>query len=265
MLKMETKKQHPGDLFQGKTRNWHFTLFDTEKGDREAKLQELLKSAKYNYIVAGNEISPETGKPHIQGFMMLKNARSRSGLKRTKYWGDVHLRAHLTGEDTLEDSINYCKEDGDFREFGEVPKGQGKRSDLERCAARILDGEELADIYEDHPGTVVRYGRHLKEFKINMMKHRRRAPMTHYCFDLKALQGKIDECEALGKDIYFKPKGKWWTDYRQQSVVVIDEEFYEWKLGSKYEHSVEVKNGTIPFNSPVIIIYCKSDTEVTSE
>jgi len=60
-------------------------------------------------------------------------------------------------------------------------------------------------------------------------------------------------------DAYWKPRSAWWDGYAGQKSVIIDE-YYGWlpydlllRLGDSYPLSVEVKGGTVNFNSEVIV------------
>ena len=57
---------------------------------------------------------------------------------------------------TAKETIEYCKKDGNFMEFGK-PKAQGERNDLADVYESLKVGRSLQDIIEEHPGTYIRY------------------------------------------------------------------------------------------------------------
>jgi len=78
------------------------------------------------YFVAGNETCPKTGKSHIQGFIMFKNDRSFSAVRKELFPCHIEQR-----KASVEKNLQYCSKDGDFIEIGE-PSHQGQRTDLKQ-------------------------------------------------------------------------------------------------------------------------------------
>ncbi|QMW68700.1 replication-associated protein [Crucivirus-190] len=70
------------------------------------------------YIVYGREIAPTTGTKHLQGYIYLKSSNTRKSL--IKHIGKCYI-APRSRRATFEQAITYCKEDGDFYEFGKAP------------------------------------------------------------------------------------------------------------------------------------------------
>ena len=66
---------------------------------------------------------------------------------------------------TAKETIEYCKKDGNFMEFGR-PKKHGERNDLSDVYESLKVGRSLQDIIEEHPGTYIRYFRGIV-FKIS--------------------------------------------------------------------------------------------------
>lgn len=85
-------------------RPWCFTHHDYTDKDIE-----FWKSFECEYMLAGKEICPTTGRPHLQGMFNLKDGKTFSALKKLLP-PTVHYepcRCPLA-------SIDYCKKDGDF-------------------------------------------------------------------------------------------------------------------------------------------------------
>jgi len=65
----------------------------------------------------------------------------------------------------IEQSIEYCKKDGDFIERGIPPSGTGKRSDLEEFKHSVKEGVyDIKELRELHSEVCARYPRFVKEY-----------------------------------------------------------------------------------------------------
>lgn len=73
------------------------------------------------YIVFGFEVG-ENGTPHIQGYIYFHDARTIKSVSKD------FPRAHiLIAKGTPEQNFDYCSEDGEFYEFGDMPdQGRAK-------------------------------------------------------------------------------------------------------------------------------------------
>lgn len=80
------------------------------------------------YIVAGKEVGEEQKTPHLQGYVEFKSNKRLDAIKKitVAYKGDdiefmclPFARARFARrEGTAKQAADYCKKDGDFREFG---------------------------------------------------------------------------------------------------------------------------------------------------
>jgi len=84
------------------------------------------------YLVYGRETSPTTGTPHLQGFVIFRNARHRTAI--VAELGGGHWERALG---TSAQAAEYCKKDGDYVERGTFPDSAGKRTDLEGIVSWI--------------------------------------------------------------------------------------------------------------------------------
>jgi len=102
-----------------------FTINSYTDDDIE-KVEELALLPNCNYLIYGKEVG-ENGNLHLQGFFILKSPQRYS-------WCSRRLsRAHIeAAKGTSLQASNYCKKEGDFKEFGTFPNSQGKRTDLDR-------------------------------------------------------------------------------------------------------------------------------------
>ena len=209
------------------------------------------------YAIAGEEIAPTTGTPHLQGFCNLKKPMRFSTIKQ-HLADSIHIEK-ANGSD--EQNQEYCRKAGTWFEQG-TPCKQGRRSDLESVISTIQNGtntmQELAKL---HPTAFIRYFRGINEY----LKHV--APVAPRSFKTDVFyywgppgSGKsrraLSEAQShSAESIYYKPRGLWWDGYHQQENVIIDD-FYGWikydellKITDRYPYKVQVKGGFEEFTS----------------
>lgn len=105
---------------------WCFTFNNYEEGDLD-HLNELGTNPRTQYLVIGREIAPETGTPHLQGFIQFKRSVRGSTAQRLI---SPRVRVHIEPARNPAASAEYCKKDGDFFEFGvRLDPAQGRRTD----------------------------------------------------------------------------------------------------------------------------------------
>jgi len=92
---------------------WVFTLNNYSA----AEVQFLTDVApQVKYLIFGRETG-DSGTPHLQGFVILFSPLRLNGIKLL-----LSNRAHFeVARGTSEQASTYCKKDGDFDEFGQVP------------------------------------------------------------------------------------------------------------------------------------------------
>lgn len=142
---------------------WCFTINNPTDEDKQS-VADVLTAAKYG--VVGRELG-DFGTPHLQGFVIFESNKRFSYLHRL--WPRAHLE--LTRGNSR-NAADYCKKDGDFDEYGELPAAQGARRDLE---ALYQWGDEFTttngrpptspEIAKEHPTAYLRYPRVTRLFE----------------------------------------------------------------------------------------------------
>lgn len=110
---------------------WCFTL-NNYSDDEVAAL--VTKGPQFKYIVFGKEVG-DSGTPHLQGFVIFNHSLRINSVKRL-----IGNRCHVEpAKGTSKQAADYCKKDGDFQEFGDIPVEQGKRKDWDAYKEFVID------------------------------------------------------------------------------------------------------------------------------
>ncbi|AUM61916.1 Rep [uncultured virus] len=159
-----------------RARNWCITINNPIDSDKSQFEEEVVRSRPIKYIVWQIE-SGENGTPHIQGYVCFSKQLRLNQVK--EYFPRAHLEV---ARGKPEDNKKYCtKEEGRLEgpfEFGEMPEGQGRRSDLKEfkeavvneglCERECLDRfPDIVAKYRDFTRVCIEYGRE-KRFRSSL-------------------------------------------------------------------------------------------------
>lgn len=141
-----------------RAKNWCFTLNNYTEED-VSRLS--VAHDQVAYIVFGRETAPETGTPHLQGFVQFKRKLSLASSKRI-----ISQRANLSVARNVPASIEYCKKDDqNYVEVGSVGGGTGSRNDLEQFKEAVKSGmQSLREVREAHSEVYARHTRWCLEY-----------------------------------------------------------------------------------------------------
>jgi len=209
----------------------------------------------------GWEICPTSGQLHLQGFLELKRRRRcrwimeilgafEEGVQSTPM-GQGSPWPHITphrGKSII--AWRYCKKDspnpysrpgmeGMFVSVGEEPTdatevSQGRRMDIVNYVTTITENphQSTRDLVEQgFAGILLRYPNGARMIQAAMQTRRGVGDTVHVEFTSGPPgTGKTytayERCTALGAtddDIYVKPPGKWWPDYKGQKYIIMDD------------------------------------------
>lgn len=223
-------------------------------------------SAIAKYAICQLERAPDTGTPHLQGFVVLSHPRSFSGMRSLlprAHWEDM--------KGTVEQNEVYCskastKVKGPWI-VGQRPAGQGFRTDIEGAMNCVRCGMSEREIAEQHPVVWIKYYRALERLR-RISAPDRSEPSFCTVFWGPSGSGKSLTASRLGPsgDTYWltPPRtlggASWWDGYSGESFVVIDE-FFGWikrgdflRLCDRYPFMVETKGGMLKFTSKHIVV-----------
>lgn len=237
-----------------KSRDWCFTINNPDLND-ELELLNLQDNS--NYLIYGRELG-ENGTPHYQGFVRFKHPVTMQRVK------NLLSRAHLeTRKGTPQQAADYCKKDGDYREFGEAPIS--KTNDKKKMWKDIIEWAETGEIDKIKDEYPHAYFLHYR--KIQDLRQRSLGILTgefeNEWWYGKTGTGKSRRLWELYPDHYGKALNKWWDGYNDEDVVAIEEmtpDAGSWMghflkiWADRYPFSPEIKGGTLKKIRPKKII-----------
>lgn len=184
------------------------------------------------------EVTPTTGRDHVQGYCELLQPRRKD-------WIKLHLLSHGAhiekSRGSAKDNYVYCTKDasrmvdtepvfgGDWSDM----TGQGRRSDLTALHAKLNDlTVPLADVLKDDTvgPTALRYLSNVTAFRPLVSLHvpRHLTPeqvsFEWHCGPSGAGKTRAVYERFAAADVYAKAaRTKWWDGYTGQSVCLIDD------------------------------------------
>jgi len=231
-----------------RSRGWCFTWNNpTLTGD--ALNTRLLAQSAIEYYVFQKE-SGERATQHFQGYVHYKNSRV---MPLRLLPGNPHWEK---ARGTPQQNHDYCTKmetriEGPW-EHGEMPK-QGKRTDLEATAARIIAGSTMHDIALSDPVTFIENSSGIcRLFRtLGQASHPTHIQRHNFLFYGPTRTGKsyhARECEPLA---YIKLPDQWWDGYNGEDAVIWDDFSAGWsitlvrllQLTDNYYTRVEIKGG----------------------
>lgn len=242
-------------------RGWAGTCNNYTQDDIDFYDKLFEKDKSIVYFVYGFEVGEKCKTPHLQMFIYFKNAKTFDVMCK-KYckvkpteWSQMRTNEY--------DCAKYCKKDGDYKEFGTPPKqNQGRRVDLEDVYKKIKEGATFSDIAEYAPGLAQRYANGIDRLiREQYNKPRTESPNIYWIWGESGSGKTYSVTNGLKPDDYYmKANNRWWDGYQQQDNVIFDE-YNAWMsiedlnmLISPHRYLVEVKGGTIHFNSKNVYI-----------
>lgn len=254
-LGKEMNHEHIDDALVGpntRLREWCFTLNNYNTEDLA-----IFSQIKAQYLVVGKEIGKECNTPHLQGYVYFKDAKTFSSVKK-QLGQRVHLGARYKKSSPLLAS-NYCKKDGDYEEYGELPC-QGQRSDLTIVRDMVAAGGSMRDIVDVASSyQSVKMAEVLFKYK---EKGRTWKPHVSWYWGPTGTGKTKDAVDELGENHYVAMStAKWWEGYDAHENVLIDDmrgdfcKFHELlRILDRYACKVECKGGSRQFLAKRIIV-----------
>jgi len=225
--------------------------------DAEEQLRGFFNRKHGVYLVFGREVG-ESGTPHLQGYLHLKDATTFRALKSQLPL--VHLeRARGTGAQNRE----YCTKDADFVEIGTLPQEKGKAG--KEAWSLILRKAEEGDwtwIKTEYPKVWVNTFQKIMSLRKPQLNVIDGDIKNEWWYGATGTGKSKLAWEKYGAICYQKMLNKWWDGYADEDVVIIE----EWSpknevtasalkiWADRYPFSAQIKGGVLQKIRPKKII-----------
>lgn len=188
----------------------------------------ILDALEVRYIVAGEEVAPTTGTPHLQGFVYWRNAKTLSATRiklpgchverarGTPAQADAYCRK-TRPEDPVPNAVVYTRGE---RPLSAEEKGELEVARYETAWEHAKAGEiELIDA-----DIRLRLYSSIRRIETDYMRPAARleAPCGLWIHGL-AGSGKTRAVLDTYPEAYPKPRSKWWDGYQEEEVVYVDD------------------------------------------
>lgn len=234
-----SKKSAPNSKNQI-SRIWCFTINNYNDSEL-SKLEELVADGVAKYCVVGKEVG-ESGTPHLQGTIRFNAPKRFTAVQRM-------LGGHLEVCRNPSASIAYCKKEGDFSEFGTIPKS-GQRTDIETAARFLIERRDLREFKLQYPGMWVKYPRGFGTLLSLPTRCPGKPPFVKWLHGPTGT-GKTRQVVESEEDLWISGEDlKWFDGYDGQRAVLFDDfraDFCKFhtllRYLDRYQISVPVKGG----------------------
>jgi len=205
-------------IYEGQLRRYCFT-WNNYPPDWKVCLDKL----KSKFLVGGKEIAPKTGTKHIQGYFEFGGGKNFSTIikKCPGIWLAV-------AKGSAEQNVTYCSKMKKVYTTGEISK-QGERNDLKAAMASIKAGMSEIEMFENHTGVQVKYGKSMERYRQLCDKQKSKGFQKK---NVRVYYGKTGTGKTSSAVSEFCSDycivssgitGLWWTEYDGESTVIIDE------------------------------------------
>lgn len=227
----------------GNSRGWCFTINNPCWTD-EVDLEQL--SGKCDYLVYGKE-EGENHTPHYQGYVRFKHPTT---LRRVS---QLLPRAHIERQKgTAIQAAEYCKKDGDFKEFGEAPKttaSAGSRTkEMWRNCITYAEAGDVARIRDEYPHIFFLHFKRIEQLRLRNMGVMS-GDLQNEWWVGETGTGKSRRLWELHPDHYSKQLNKWWDGYANEEVVALEE--VDPDHGKYLGHFIKIWADRYPFPAEV--------------
>lgn len=201
----------------GKSRGWCFTINNPCWTD-EIDLEQL--QGKSEYLVYGKE-EGENHTPHYQGYVRFKHPTTLNRVSQ------LLPRAHIEKQKgTAIQAAEYCKKDGDFKEFGEPPKSaaaNGARTkEMWRKVIAYAEAGDVERIRDEYPHVFFLHFKRIEQLRLRQLGVMP-GDLSNEWWVGETGTGKSRRLWELYPDHYGKQLNKWWDGYKDESVVALEE------------------------------------------
>lgn len=242
------------------SKTWCFTLNNYTELD-----EKFFRDLDKTYLSYGRELAPDTGTPHMQGYIIFRRNYSLIQLKK------LHDKCHWE-QSKCSDAMNYTFKDQNY--YLEDNRKQGSRTDLKEVA-NVIKEQGIKTVKDNYPEMYIRYHSGMEKLVQHYTAQRDFKPYVTWIYGPTGT-GKTRTVFELEPDLWISGKNlKWWDGYENQKATLFDDfrkdfcTFHELlRILDRYPYTVEVKGGHRILNSPRMYItscYSPQETYETRE
>jgi len=229
----QEEEENPGEDVENKRNmyaRWMFTWYPEGADYRPQGLPQGVE-----YMIFQEEICPETGRLHLQGYLRFKDRTRFQAVRKLldPSMTGIHLQWAKKPELAC---IRYCSKKKSQKkppiEFGErnTKAGvQGHRSDLDAVAGALKGGKSYEETVMEFPCEALKFSKGMKEvasvFAQEKWQYTERETLTVIVLWGESDTGKTWRVRAReGKNLYSAEEGRDpWGGYNYQEAVLFDE------------------------------------------
>lgn len=201
------------------------------------------------YLCFGEEVCPTTGRRHLQGYIVFRDAILIRDVIDTCFI-DCDVRV-LVARGKTSDNVAYCRKDGTFTWFGDQPEDESSAMERLRGYVREIrdENKSVAQFVLDMPEVFHMYGRTLERAEDLVLSGRARnfVPTVYWLYGPTG-SGKTRRAVELGGDsvYWYQHSDNGWQDgYTNQSCIIID----DFRGNVKYEELLRMLD-RYPYSFP---------------
>lgn len=238
-----------------KIRNTVFTLHNWQP----CHLEALKAYRQISYCSVGEEFCPDTGTPHLQGYVEFKNQVLLSTFKNLFLPLTVWTKKR---RGSSREASDYTEKDGTFHQWGDISR-PGFRSDLEGPIQMITEGRRMREVAVEYPQLYVQYHRGFHALQNILIEPRDEVPeviVYHGTTGKGKSKRSREETDPNDRFIWKPAQGKWFNGYEGQNQCIFEEFRGQLPFGQildlldRYDCKVETKGGMCEFRATKIII-----------
>jgi len=235
----------------GSSRSFLFVIHNYSK-DVVERLR-IYGDTSCRYLCFGYEICPDTGTPHLQGYVSHDEKKSLNAFQRY-IWPEKKFHMTITSGTGIQNKT-YCSKPQtkdpahtpNFEEFGNLP-AQGSRTDYAAALAQINSGTPVEEVVDSQPHLLPMI-RAIESYKLKKLKALKRQVEVIVLWG-DAGSGKSRWAYDNYPNLYSKPpskqSGAYFDGYTGQDTLLLDD-FYG---DIKYSDLLRVLD-IYPYNAPV--------------
>ena len=225
------------------------------------KVENLVdKWGGFRYLCIGYETGEDDETPHLQGFVMLKKKKSFNVVANPE--GEFNNWHIEEARGNPQQNREYCFKESIYTyENGEMPgNGGSKSSETHAEVIRLAQEGRLEEIAEQYPAIYLSRLKSIHQVRVEAM-----SPLSVHkrCIWLYGKPGTGKSRLAFSyENFYPKNPNKWWDNYSNQTVVILDDlstehhilGYYLKRWSDRYPILCEIKGSSLYPSYDVFIV-----------